>query len=165
MTALNDKLAVFLGGTSALRGAVDGLGCWRTRRLEAAYIRHLSYPARGGIKKVQAGCVVMAQYQHLPIYKQTYDILLRTMMATKEFPREYKYTLGQKNCPASCRLAPAIGLQPALSTECRHARGEGAYDAAAKIRRCTSCTRSKIWRLLRSSAFAMTSRIKGAAII
>ena len=38
----------------------------------------------------------MAQYLHLPIYKQTYDILLRTMMATKDFPREYKYTLGQK---------------------------------------------------------------------
>ncbi len=31
----------------------------------------------------------MAQYQHLPIYKQTYDILLRTMTATKDFPREY----------------------------------------------------------------------------
>ena len=38
----------------------------------------------------------MAQYEHLPIYKQTYDILLRTMVATKDFPREYKYTLGQK---------------------------------------------------------------------
>ncbi len=39
---------------------------------------------------------VMAQYQHLPIYKLTYDVLLRTMTATKNFPREYKYTLGQK---------------------------------------------------------------------
>ena len=38
----------------------------------------------------------MAQYQHLPIYKLTYDILLRTMIATKDFPREYKHTLGQK---------------------------------------------------------------------
>jgi hypothetical protein len=38
----------------------------------------------------------MAQYQHLPIYKLTYDLLVRTMTATKEFPREYKYTLGQK---------------------------------------------------------------------
>ena len=38
----------------------------------------------------------MAQYQHLPIYKQTYDILIRAMTATKEFPREYKHTLGQK---------------------------------------------------------------------
>jgi hypothetical protein len=38
----------------------------------------------------------MAQYQHLPIYKQAYDVLLRTMTATKDFPREYKFTLGQK---------------------------------------------------------------------
>jgi hypothetical protein len=38
----------------------------------------------------------MAQYQHLPIYKQTYDILIRTMTATKDFPREHKFTLGQK---------------------------------------------------------------------
>lgn len=38
----------------------------------------------------------MAKYEHLPIYKQTYDLLIRTMIATKDFPREYKYTLGQK---------------------------------------------------------------------
>ena len=38
----------------------------------------------------------MAQYEHLPIYKQTYDLLLRIMTATRNFPREYKYTLGQK---------------------------------------------------------------------
>ena len=38
----------------------------------------------------------MAQYQHLPIYKLTYDLLLRIMVATKDFPKEYKYTLGQK---------------------------------------------------------------------
>jgi hypothetical protein len=38
----------------------------------------------------------MAQFQHLPIYKLTYDILLRIMQITKNFPREYKYTLGQK---------------------------------------------------------------------
>lgn len=38
----------------------------------------------------------MAQYKHLPIYKLTYDILLRIMQITKDFPREYKYTLGQK---------------------------------------------------------------------
>jgi len=38
----------------------------------------------------------MAQYQHLPIYKLTYDLLLRIMQVTKNFPREYKYTLGQK---------------------------------------------------------------------
>ena len=37
----------------------------------------------------------MAKYEHLPIYKQTYDLLLLAMQATKLFPREYKYTLGQ----------------------------------------------------------------------
>ncbi|MDD2324401.1 MAG: four helix bundle protein [Alphaproteobacteria bacterium] len=38
----------------------------------------------------------MAQYKHLPIYKAAYDLLLRLMMATKDFPRDYKYTLGEK---------------------------------------------------------------------
>ena len=38
----------------------------------------------------------MAQYKHLPIYKAAYDLLLRLMMATKDFSRDYKYTLGQK---------------------------------------------------------------------
>ncbi len=37
----------------------------------------------------------MAQYKHLPIYKGTYDLLLRIVVATKDFPREHKYTLGQ----------------------------------------------------------------------
>lgn len=38
----------------------------------------------------------MAQYQHLPIYKLTYDLLLKIIHVTKNFPRDYKYTLGQK---------------------------------------------------------------------
>ena len=37
----------------------------------------------------------MARYEHLPIYKATYDLLLAAMQGTKSFPREYKYTLGQ----------------------------------------------------------------------
>ncbi len=37
----------------------------------------------------------MAKYEHLPIYKLTYDLLLVAMQATKLFPREYKYSLGQ----------------------------------------------------------------------
>ena len=38
----------------------------------------------------------MAQYKHLPIYKLTYELLQRVMDSTKEFPREFKFTLGQK---------------------------------------------------------------------
>lgn len=38
----------------------------------------------------------MARYQHLPIYKLSYSLLEKIMGVTKEFPREYKYTLGQE---------------------------------------------------------------------
>lgn len=38
----------------------------------------------------------MAHYQHLPIYRTSYDLIYRIMHATKNFPREYKYTLGQE---------------------------------------------------------------------
>ena len=38
----------------------------------------------------------MAQYQHLPIYKATYDLLRLVTQATSNFPRAYKYSLGEK---------------------------------------------------------------------
>lgn len=38
----------------------------------------------------------MAQYHHLPIYKTTYDLLLELMHSTKDFPREFKFSLGEK---------------------------------------------------------------------
>ena len=38
----------------------------------------------------------MANYDTLPIYKATYDFLLRVMHAVSHFPREYKFTLGEK---------------------------------------------------------------------
>lgn len=38
----------------------------------------------------------MAQYKHLPIYRLTYELLQRVMTVTKDFPRELKFTLGQK---------------------------------------------------------------------
>jgi hypothetical protein len=38
----------------------------------------------------------MARYLHLPIYKKSYDLFQEIFLAVKEFPREYKYTLGEK---------------------------------------------------------------------
>ena len=38
----------------------------------------------------------MAQYQHLPIYKVTYDLLQQITKVTKDFPRDYKHSLGAK---------------------------------------------------------------------
>ena len=32
----------------------------------------------------------MAQYQHLPIYKATYELLLRVTEVTRHFPRDFK---------------------------------------------------------------------------
>ena len=38
----------------------------------------------------------MSQYDHLPVYRTTYDFLIQTFGVVKEFPKEYKYTLGDK---------------------------------------------------------------------
>ncbi|MDP3043115.1 MAG: four helix bundle protein [bacterium] len=37
----------------------------------------------------------MALYYHLPIYKTSYDLLLVIFLMTKDFSREYKYTIGE----------------------------------------------------------------------
>jgi hypothetical protein len=65
----------------------------------------------------------MAQYQHLPIYKKTYDILLRTMQATKDFPREYKFTLGQRMKDELIELVVMIYRANSAVDKQRHIQG------------------------------------------
>jgi len=38
----------------------------------------------------------MAQYKHLPIYKTTYELLEMVTLRTRNFPRDFKYSLGDK---------------------------------------------------------------------
>lgn len=38
----------------------------------------------------------MAQYQHLPIYKSTYELLQHVSRVVKTFPRDFKHSLGAK---------------------------------------------------------------------
>jgi hypothetical protein len=38
----------------------------------------------------------MATYDNLPVYKASYDLLLALFQVTKNFSREYKYTVGQE---------------------------------------------------------------------
>ncbi len=38
----------------------------------------------------------MAQYKHLPIYKATYELLELVTRKTKEFPKDFKFSLGNK---------------------------------------------------------------------
>ena len=37
----------------------------------------------------------MALYYDLPIFKEVYQLILKIFNYTKDFPKEYKYTLGQ----------------------------------------------------------------------
>lgn len=38
----------------------------------------------------------MAQHQHLPIYKTTYTLLETVTKKIKEFPKDFKHSLGDK---------------------------------------------------------------------
>ena len=38
----------------------------------------------------------MARYEHLTIFQKSYDLLVRIYHEVHHFPREYKYTLGEK---------------------------------------------------------------------
>jgi hypothetical protein len=37
----------------------------------------------------------MALYYDLPVYRDTYKLILKIFELTKDFPKDYKYTLGQ----------------------------------------------------------------------
>ncbi len=37
----------------------------------------------------------MALYYDLPVYRDTYQLILKIFEVTRDFPKEYKYTLGQ----------------------------------------------------------------------
>jgi len=37
----------------------------------------------------------MALYDELPVYRDVYALILKVYEYTREFPREYRYTLGQ----------------------------------------------------------------------
>lgn len=50
----------------------------------------------------------MARYDTLPIYKATYDFLLRIMSVISHFPKEYKYTIGERIQDTAINMVVAI---------------------------------------------------------
>lgn len=38
----------------------------------------------------------MAQYEHLKVYKKSYELMIESYKLIKNYPREYKYTLWEK---------------------------------------------------------------------
>ena len=59
----------------------------------------------------------MATYYNLPVYKQSYDLLLEIFKLTKEFNREYKYTIGEELKKET--MAMIINIYRANSSEDR----------------------------------------------
>jgi four helix bundle protein len=38
----------------------------------------------------------MAHYEHLPVFKQSYDLLLDVYVMSKNLPRDYRFTIGEE---------------------------------------------------------------------
>ena len=38
----------------------------------------------------------MAHYEHLSVYKESYTLLIELIQSTKNFPKEYRYSLGER---------------------------------------------------------------------
>ncbi|MDG5816905.1 hypothetical protein QA601_17540 [Chitinispirillales bacterium ANBcel5] len=52
----------------------------------------------------------MGNYSELPVYKATYDLLLEMLLFTKDFNKEYKYTVGESLKKETIQLMPASSL-------------------------------------------------------
>ena len=50
----------------------------------------------------------MALYYELPVYRDTYKLILKVFAFTKDFPREYKYSLGQDMKRDALKLVRSI---------------------------------------------------------
>lgn len=50
----------------------------------------------------------MALYYDLPVYRDTYKLILKIFEYSKDFPKEYKYTLGQDMKRDALKLVRSI---------------------------------------------------------
>jgi len=55
----------------------------------------LTFRLFGEIKKEFVKYISMSTYDYLPVYKVSYDLLVELFRFTKDFTREYKFTLGE----------------------------------------------------------------------
>jgi hypothetical protein len=75
----------------------------------------------------------MTTYDNLPVYKESYDLLVALFKFTKEFGREYKYTLGES---IKCEVIELITniYRANSSIEKRKTRIESARESVEVIR-------------------------------
>ncbi|MCX6309139.1 MAG: four helix bundle protein [Bacteroidia bacterium] len=70
----------------------------------------------------------MAQYDELPVYKATYDLLLSIFMFTREFKKEFKYTVGESLKKETIELLTLI-----YRTNSRHDKNDVLQTAREQI--------------------------------
>lgn len=72
----------------------------------------------------------MSRYYHLPIFQKAYDLNLEIFKTTHNFPREYKYSLGQKIKELSAELLDLI-----VSTNAKENKGPYFSEIRSRIER------------------------------
>ena len=65
---------------------------------------------------------MLAQYDELPVYKATYDLLLEMFRFTNDFSKEYKYTVGESLIKETIELITLIGQIAVLISVRYHKR-------------------------------------------
>jgi hypothetical protein len=68
----------------------------------------------------------MALYYDLPVYRDTYQLILKIFEVTKDFPKDYKYTLGQDMKRDALQLVRSI-YRANKSTAKKCAKGQALF--------------------------------------
>jgi hypothetical protein len=58
----------------------------------------------------------MALYNHLPVYKTSYDLLVELFRFVKDFSRDYKFTLGESMNRNDSNLCFCVQAAPDYAT-------------------------------------------------
>lgn len=62
----------------------------------------------------------MALYNHLPVYKTSYDLLVDLFRFVKDFKRDYKYTLGESIKKEMIDMMMCVYRANSTSSKCPH---------------------------------------------
>lgn len=69
----------------------------------------------------------MALYYDLPVFKDVYQLIMKIFDYTKDFPREYKFTLGQDLKRDGINLVPTLPIR------------------AVNLKQSTTMTNTELW--------------------
>ena len=105
----------------------------------------------------------MAQYQHLPIYRITYELLQKSVLTIKEFPRVFIFTIGQQLQETIVGLVVLIYKANTAKAECliggsQNSSGHGLMERAISISGWAQLGSSNLFRRTGSTASLLPKR-------